>query len=375
MLAEGCHGNLSEEVIKKYNLNENCKSKQTYGLGIKELWSIPAAQCPPPGTVRHTFGWPMRPFSYGGSFLYSAGDNRVALGYIVGLDYRNPYQDPFKDFQLFKTHRSVERILRGGKLIGYGARTLTEGGINAMPRLEFPGGILVGESAGLMDMGRLKGAHLAIHAGKIAAETAYPYLVGRKHFKHGTGKTADNVIGYDTALRRSSIGKDLMRVRNIRGAFSVGGLLPFMAHSALDMFLLHGRLPYNITQRKEDSEQLLPAKHPLVSSCLYRYPPLDGVVSFDRSYCLSQSGVKLKQTNQPSHLNLPCAERSAAYDFPETRFCPAGVYSYHKKDGRTIAVVNNEDCLHCKACEIKDPTHCLKWTMPQGEAGPNYQGM
>lgn len=362
IFAEGCRGSLSEEVIKKYGLRA-AASPQTYGIGIKELWETDAASA---GEVLHTVGWPLRRDTYGGSFLYHLEEGKIAVGFVVGLDYRNPYLSPYEEFQRFKHHPSVAKFLTGGRRIGYGARALNEGGWQSIPTLAFAGGVLAGCAAGFLNVPKIKGAHTAMKSGMLAAENIAALLAAGEN-----GATAKD---YEPALRKSWVGEELRRARNIRPSFR-HGLWAGLSYAALDTYVLRGRAPWTF-RHHPDHEQLQKAADatPLV------YPKPDGKISFSRLENLAYSGVN-HDDNQPPHLQLrdasvPTVINWREYAGPESRYCPAGVYEFVGEEGAEPSlVINAQNCVHCKTCDIKDPTQNIRWTTPEGGGGPNYEAM
>ena len=362
VFAEGCRGSLSESIISRYHLRQG-RSPQTYAIGVKELWETAAAE---PGTVLHTVGWPLSGDTYGGSFVYHLEEGKIALGFVVGLDYSNPHLSPYQEFQRFKHHPIIEKLLRDGRRIGYGARALNEGGWQSLPKPSFAGGLLIGCAAGFLNVPKIKGAHTAMKSGLLAAEAIFAaWQQGRAH---------DELGDYETAIQDSWIGEELRRCRNIRPGFRKGFWLG-MAHAALDTYLLRGKAPWTF-RHHPDHEQLKPA-----DQCRpIDYPPPDGKISFSRLDNLAYSGVN-HEANQPAHLKLrdagvPVAVNLARYAGPEARYCPAGVYEFvEDKDKGMQLVINAQNCVHCKTCDIKDPTQNIHWTMPEGGGGPNYEAM
>jgi electron-transferring-flavoprotein dehydrogenase len=364
LFAEGSRGSLSQKLMEHYKLRRGV-SPQTYGLGIKELWEV-APEKHKAGTVMHTIGWPLDTSTYGGSFVYHMSNRQVAIGFVVGLDYSNPHLDPYLEFQRFKTHPAIRPLLEGGKRISYGARALNEGGYQSIPRLIFPGGALIGCGAGFMNVPKIKGAHTAMKSGMVAAEAVFEAL--------GEDDEYGMLESYPEMLRTSWVYKELYKVRNIRPGFHFGmwfGLL----NAALETYIFRGKLPWTIAH-KADHTQLKKA-----SQCKkIDYPKPDGIVTFDR-----MSSVFLSSTNheedQPVHLtlkdpNIPVALNLKDYDAPEQRYCPAGVYEIVRDDGSTPRLqINAQNCVHCKTCDIKDPTQNIVWVTPEGGGGPNYSGM
>jgi len=337
-------------------------SPQTYGIGLKEIWQIDPAKHKL-GRVEHSVGWPMDGGTYGGSFLYHAEDNQVFIGFVIGLDYANPYLDPFKEFQRFKQHKAIRPLLEGGKRISYGARAINEGGWQSIPKLAFPGGALIGCGAGFLNVPRIKGSHTAMKSGMLAAEGA-----------HAAIRDGSNLLGnYEKVLKASWVGQELHAVRNIRPSFHLG-LLPGLIYSAIDTYLFRGKAPWTF-KNHADHTQLKPAK----DFARIDYPAPDGVVSFDRL-----SSVYISNTNheedQPAHLTLkdasvPVATNLSIYVGPEARYCPAGVYEFVEEAGQQRLQINAQNCVHCKTCDIKDPTQNIVWVTPEGGGGPNYPNM
>jgi electron-transferring-flavoprotein dehydrogenase len=360
LFAEGCRGSLSQQLMQAFKLREGV-DPQTYGIGIKEIWQVEPAKHKA-GKVEHSIGWPLDNATYGGSFLYHLEDNQVAIGFVVGLDYQNPYLDPFKEFQRFKHHPHIAALLAGGKRIAYGARALNEGGYQSIPKLTFPGGAIIGCAAGFMNVPRIKGTHTAMYSGMLAAEAAFAQM-------QNTGTLAD----YEPNLKKSWVAKELYGVRNIRPAFRFG-LWVGLIYSALDTFLFRGKAPWT-WHHHPDHAALKQAK----DATPIAYPQPDGVLSFDRL-----SSVYLSNTNheedQPAHLTLkdasvPIAVNLALYDAPEQRYCPAGVYEIVGEEGAKRLQINAQNCVHCKTCDIKDPTQNIVWVTPEGGGGPNYGNM
>lgn len=363
--AEGCRGSLSEQVMERFDLRKSC-DPQTYGLGLKEIWELDPAQYKP-GTVIHTAGWPMDRATWGGSFIYHLAQGQAAVGYVVGLDYQNPHLSPFDEFQRFKTHPKIAALLAGGKRLSFGARALNEGGLQSVPDLAFPGGVMVGCAAGFLDVAKIKGSHNAMKTGIMAAESAFAALCA--------DEPPAILADYPRRYRDSQVYRDLYTARNFRPAHAKFGLWGGMLYSALDLKLLGGRLPWTLHHRGEDRQSLRPAEEmPKID-----YPKPDGVLSFDRLSSLYLSGTN-HADDQPVHLVLkddgvPVSHNLGRYDAPEQRYCPAGVYEIINSDTAPRLQINAQNCLHCKTCDIKDPTGNIKWVPPEGSGGPNYPNM
>ena len=372
VFAEGARGHLGKQLIAKFKLDEG-RDPQSYGLGIKELWEIDPARHQP-GFVMHTAGWPMDSSTYGGAFLYHAEDNKIALGFITGLDYANPYLSPFEEFQRWKTHPNIrwyfegqDQGLKPAKRIAYGARAITAGGLMSLPKTVFPGGALVGCDAGFLNVSRIKGSHAAIKTGMLAAEAAYEAITsGRQH---------DELSAYPEAFEKSWLHKELNKARNFKAWFKKG-LTVATLMNGVEQFALKGHIPWTLRRDKPDHLYLKPA-----SECKpIDYPKPDGKLTFDRL-----SSVFISNTNheeqQPAHLTLkdaavPVGINLAKFAGPEARYCPAGVYEFVKNDDNTDRLqINAQNCVHCKTCDIKDPTQNIVWVTPEGGGGPNYAGM
>jgi len=367
LFAEGARGNLSKQLIAKYGLADRCEP-QKFGLGLKELWQV-APDKHQPGLVQHSFGWPLDNATGGGSFLYHFDDNLVSVCFVVHLNYANPYLSPFEEFQRFKTHPRIRATFEGGKRLSYGARVITEGGYQSVPKLSFPGGALIGCAAGFVNVPRIKGSHNAILSGMLAAEHAAEAL--------SEGRANDELASYDAAWRDGDIGRDLWRVRNAKPLWSKLGTFLGIAAGGLDMwcntlgFSLMGTLGHG----KSDAETLKPA-----AECSpIAYPRPDGKLTFDRL-----SSVFLSSTNheedQPPHLHVSDMELQKAsehdvYAGPSARYCPAGVYEWVEEGGQPRFVINAQNCVHCKTCDIKDPNQNINWVPPEGGGGPNYPNM
>ena len=363
IFAEGCRGSLTKQLMSRFNLRDGI-DPQTYGIGIKELWEVEPEKHHP-GRVVHTVGWPMDSHTYGGSFLYHMEDNQVAVGFVVGLDYQNPHLSPFDEFQRFKTHPAIRPTFEGGQRIAYGARALAEGGYQSVPRLVFPGGALIGDTAGFLNVPKIKGTHTAMKSGLLCAEAVFAAL---------TAEPPPPVVeAYPEALKASWVWDELYRVRNVRPSFHAGLWLG-IAYSALDTYLFRGRAPWTF-KNHNDYDQLKPAD----ATPKIEYPRPDGIVSFDKLSSVYISGTNHEE-NQPVHLTLkdpsvPVAINLARYDGPEARYCPAGVYEFVKEDGGDRLQINAANCVHCKTCDIKDPTQNINWVVPEGGGGPNYPNM
>ena len=363
LFAEGCRGSLTKELEAKFGLRAGA-DPQTYAIGVKELWEVDAARHQP-GLVVHTLGWPLDQRTYGGSFIYHLENNQVAIGFVVGLDYQNPYLSPFEELQRFKTHPAIRGTFEGGRRICYGARALNEGGLQSIPQLVFPGGALIGCAAGFLNVPKIKGTHTAMKSGMLAAEAAFEALA--------QADAPPLLDRYPEAFRSSWAHQELYLARNIRPSFRFG-LFGGLAYSGLDAYVLRGRAPWTM-HHHPDHTRLKPARE-------FRpidYPKPDGRLSFDRL-----SSVYISNTNhdddQPCHLRLLDAEvpirlNLAEYDAPEQRYCPAGVYEIVQESGGPRLQINFQNCVHCKTCDIKDPAQNIKWVVPQGGDGPNYVGM
>jgi electron-transferring-flavoprotein dehydrogenase len=364
LFAEGCRGSLTKTLFERFNLREGV-DPQTFAIGIKELWEIDPAKHQP-GRVVHTIGWPLSSDTYGGSFLYHLENNQVAVGLVVGLDYTNPWLSPFEEFQRFKNHPAMRPLFEGGRRIAYGARALNEGGFQSIPKLIFPGGALIGCTAGFMNVPKIKGSHTAMKTGMLAAEATFEALAQDE---------PGELIAYPERLKKSWVWTELKRVRNVRPAFHLG-LWGGLLGSALDTYIFRGHAPWTL-HHTPDYSKLMKASEAMPID----YPKPDGVVSFDRL-----SSVFLSATNheesQPIHLQLKdpaiaIEVNLALYDAPEQRYCPAGVYEIVRDvDGLNPRLqINAQNCVHCKTCDIKDPTQNINWVVPEGGGGPNYPNM
>jgi electron-transferring-flavoprotein dehydrogenase len=364
VLAEGCRGSLTRLAMERFALNRDC-SPQTYGLGIKELWEIDPARHAT-GRVVHTVGWPLDRATYGGSWIYHLADNQISVGFVVGLDYQNPYLSPFEEFQRFKTHPVIRPIFEGGRRIAYGARALSEGGWQSIPRLTFPGGLLIGDGAGFLNVPKIKGSHTALKSGMVAAEALAAHLSG--------AAAATPCEAYERRLKSSWLWEELHGARNIRPGFH-WGLWAGMAHAALDTWVFRGKAPWTLRHRP-DHEQLKPA-----AACIpIHYPKPDGRITFDRLSSVFLTNTSHEE-DQPVHLTLLNPEVAIktnlrVYDAPETRYCPAAVYEIVRDAGASPRLqINGQNCIHCKTCDIKDPTQNIRWVVPEGGSGPNYPNL
>ena len=369
VFAEGSRGQLGKQLIKRFELDRDC-DPQAYALGVKELWEVPQANARP-GLVVHTAGWPMDSRTYGGGFLYHLEDNKVALGFVTGLDYSNPWLSPFEEMQRWKTHAAIRTHLEGGKRIGYGARAITAGGILSLPRMTFPGGVLIGCEAGTLNASRIKGSHAAIKTGMLAADAIVDALLA--------GRSRDELAAYRQAFERSWLHAELRAAKNFKQWFKrgnrVGALMSGIEHWLLPRLGVKSP-PWTVHRKAADHTGLQPAAQmPRIA-----YPKPDGVLTFDRLSSVFLSNTSHAE-NQPSHLRLRDPEAAVkvnleVYGGPEQRFCPAGVYEFVKNlDGAEQLVINAQNCVHCKTCDIKDPTQNIDWISPEGGGGPNYAGM
>ncbi|HDR9198905.1 TPA: electron transfer flavoprotein-ubiquinone oxidoreductase [Burkholderia vietnamiensis] len=365
LFAEGCRGHLGRQLISKFKLDANA-DPQAYGIGIKELWEIDPAKHKP-GLVIHTAGWPLKSDTYGGSFLYHMDKNQVMVGFVVGLGYTNPYLSPFEEFQRYKTHPSIRTFLEGGKRVSYGARAITAGGLLSLPKTVFPGGALIGDDAGFLNASRIKGSHAAIKTGMLAAEAAFHAVQ--------TGRRGDELSAYPNAFKRSWLHAELHRARNFKQWMAKGLYLGTLM-VGIEQKLLGGNVPWTLHHKHADHEMLKPA-----SQCTpIEYPKPDGKLTFDRLSSVFISNTNHEE-NQPAHLTLkdasvPVNVNLRTYAGPEGRFCPAAVYEFVKNDdGSDRLVINAQNCVHCKTCDIKDPTQNIVWVTPEGGGGPNYPNM
>jgi electron-transferring-flavoprotein dehydrogenase len=367
-IAEGARGSLAKVIINKFHLRDR-RCPQKFGIGLKELWEV-KAENHRRGQVTHTMGWPLGSKAGGGSFMYHLEDNLVSIGFVVHLNYENPYLDPYLEFQKFKHHPLIEPVLRGGRRIAYGARAITEGGLQSVPKLSFPGGVLIGCSAGFVNVPRIKGTHNAMKTGMLAAECAFEAIKA--------GRQGDELAKYQSAYEDSWVYDDLKKVRNVKPLWSKLGLIGGLALGGFDMWIneLFGFSPFGtLRHRKTDAESTKPARQykPI------NYPKPDGVISFDRLTNLAFSGTNHEE-DQPVHLQLkdpsiPIGHTLPVYDEPAQRYCPALVYEVVRENGQARFQINAQNCVHCKTCDIKDPPQNINWVVPQGGDGPNYPNM
>lgn len=377
VFAEGCRGHLAKELMRRFKLDE-ASDPQHYGIGIKELWSVDS-DLHNPGQVEHTIGWPLDKHTYGGSFLYhlNEGDQKlIAVGFVVGLDYNNPYLSPYREFQRYKLHPAVRHYFESpnSQRIGYGARALNEGGFQSIPKLSFPGGCLIGCSAGLLNVPKIKGTHNAIKSGMIAAESLYEAYQGNQLENYGYQPKQ-----YEERLKESEIWRELRQVRNVKPAFnSPLGLFGMLAYGAVSQLVFRGKEPWTLSHKQPDHSKLLPA-----DQCKpIDYPKPDGKVTFDLLSSVALTGTN-HEGDQPAHLTLlddsrPEQVNLAKFAAPESRYCPAGVYEYvpsEKDESKLRLQINAQNCIHCKTCDIKDPTQNIQWVAPENGGGPAYNGM
>ncbi|MFC0400758.1 electron transfer flavoprotein-ubiquinone oxidoreductase [Paraburkholderia rhizosphaerae] len=365
LFCEGARGHLGRQLQDRFKLRDGA-DPQVYGIGIKELWEIDPAKHKP-GLVIHTAGWPLDPQTYGGSFLYHIDNNQVMVGFVVGLGYTNPYLSPFEEFQRYKTHPSIRAFLDGGKRVSYGARAITAGGLLSLPKLVFPGGALVGDDAGFLNASRIKGSHAAIKSGMLAAQAAFDALQ--------TGRQGDELSAYPDAFKQSWLHGELHRARNFKQWMSKGLYLGTLM-VGIEQKVFGGNVPWTLHHQHWDHEMLKPA-----AECKpIHYPKPDGKLTFDRLSSVFISNTNHEE-NQPAHLTLkdasvPVNVNFRTYAGPESRYCPAAVYEFVKgDDGNEHLVINAQNCVHCKTCDIKDPTQNIVWVTPEGGGGPNYPNM
>jgi len=373
LFAEGARGSCSEEVIKNFDLRKDC-DMQSYGLGIKEVWEIPEENLKP-GTIQHTIGWPLDMKTYGGSFLYHMKPNFILIGMVVGLDYQNPYLSPYEEFQRFKHHPDVKKHLEGGECVAYGARVINEGGFQAIPKLTFPGGALIGCSAGFLNVPKIKGTHTAMKSGMVAADSVFEELTAED-----APEEIVEVSQYQTNMENSWVWEELKAVRNYAPSFK-WGTLAGVAYSGLSGFVLRGKEPWTFSKHGKDRDCDATKK---AAECKeIEYPKPDGVLSFDILTNLARSGTN-HEGDQPAHLrikpdlkDIPNEVSITEYAGPEQRFCPAKVYEYqpNAETNKMELVINAQNCVHCKCCSIKMPEEYIKWTVPEGGGGPAYEVM
>ncbi|WP_160979564.1 electron transfer flavoprotein-ubiquinone oxidoreductase [Paracandidimonas lactea] len=365
LFAEGSRGQLGRQLIANYKLDTDC-NPQSYGIGIKEMWEVDPSQSRP-GLVMHTAGWPLDSDTYGGSFLYHLNDNIVVVGLVVGLDYANPWLSPFEEFQRYKTHPAIRPTFEGGKRIAYGARSLTAGGLMALPKFVFPGGAMIGCEAGFLNASRIKGSHAAIKTGALAAEAAFEALAA--------GRSYDELAAYPEAFKASWLHEELNKARNFKQWFKKGRTIATLM-TGIEQKLLKGKMPWTLRHNKPDHACLQPA----AECARIEYPKPDGKLTFDRLSSVFISNTNHDE-NEPVHLTLkddtvPVNINLAKYAGPEARYCPAGVYEFVKTDdGADRLQINAQNCVHCKTCDIKDPTQNIVWVAPQGGEGPVYNGL
>jgi electron-transferring-flavoprotein dehydrogenase len=364
--AEGCRGSLGRMLFQRFDLDKG-NQRQTYGIGLKELWEVDPAKHRP-GLVLHTAGWPLDRKTYGGSFIYHLENNQVVVGFVVGLDYENPWLSPYDEFQRFKTHPAIRPTFEGGRRISYGARALNEGGLQSLPTLAFPGGVLIGCEAGTLNMPKIKGSHTAMKSGMLAAEAAFAALAA--------GRAKDVLAEYPAAFDKSWVREELHRARNVRPAFK-WGLWGGTLYAGIDQILLRGKAPWTLRHAHVDHESLKPA----AQSRRIDYPKPDGKLTFDKLSSVFISNTNHEE-NQPVHLRLkdakiPVEHNLALYEAPEQRYCPAGVYEIVRDEAgaNPRLQINAQNCVHCKTCDIKDPKQNIVWVVPEGGGGPNYPNM
>ncbi len=365
VFAEGCRGHLGKQLIKKYELDKDSDPQQ-YGIGLKEIWEVPEANHDE-GLILHSAGWPLDNNTYGGSFVYHASNNQIYMGYVVGLDYKNPYLSPYEEFQRFKTHPRIKKMIDGGKRISYGARALIEGGIQSLPKMFMPGALLIGCDAGTLNMPKIKGSHTAMKSGIIGAEAIDEYL------KDGLS----SLENYEKKFMDSWAYKELHAARNVKPFITKFGLLIGTILTGIDQILFRGKLPFTLNHSHADHETLMPASE----SKKIEYPKPDGKITFDRASSVFLTGTYHAE-NQPVHLvledkELPITYTLEKFDEPAQRYCPAGVYEIHKDDDGSNPkfVINSQNCIHCKTCDIKDPSQNINWVTPEGSGGPKYSNM
>ncbi len=364
MFAEGCRGSLSKQLMDRFHLREN-SDPQTYAIGMKELWEIPEANHQA-GLIEHTIGWPLERDTYGGSFLYHVGKNMISYGFVIGLDYKNPWLSPFEEMQRFKTHPDIRKHFAGGRRIAYGARALSEGGFQSLPKLTFPGGMLIGDAAGTVNVPKIKGTHTAMKTGMVAAEAVAEAL---------SDDGPAELTRYPELLQKSWLWEELHSVRNIRPGFAKFGFWGGLLHAGIDTYLFRGKAPWTLRHKHADNEVTLEAD----MAPKIEYPKPDGVLTFDRNSSVFISNTNHEE-NQPVHLTLkdasvPVEVNLKRFGGPEARFCPAGVYEFvGVEEGEPRLQINAQNCVHCKTCDIKDFGQNINWVTPEGGGGPNYPG-
>ncbi len=364
IFAEGCRGSLSKQIINKYKL-DNQSEDQVYGLGLKELWEVQESNFEE-GEIFHTVGWPLPADVYGGSFLYQLENNIISIGLVVGLDYKNTWLSPYDLFQQFKSHPYIQKIIKGGKRISYGARTLSEGGFQSLPKLTFPGGMLIGDSAGFLNVPKLKGTHMAMQSGVVAADALI------QHFKGNVNLANKEVIGYGKQIKENWMWDELYRARNIKPAFSLG-LKTGLLYSAFDSYVLRGMGVWTLKHKHVYLQRKGKTKKSIS-------PEYDGIITFERLSSVYLSNIHHIE-DQPCHLQLKDATKAISINYkqyasPEERYCPAGVYKIVKQPNAEVRLqIDAQNCLHCKACDIKDPSQNINWVVPEGGSGPNYAMM
>ena len=363
VFAEGCRGHLGKELIKKFNLDKD-KSPQQYGIGFKEIWEVAQNQHKE-GLVMHTAGWPLDTKTYGGSFVYHAENKQVFIGYVIGLDYQNPHLSPFDEFQRFKTHKAIRKILEGGKRIAYGARALIEGGIQSLPKMYMPGALLIGCDAGTLNMPKIKGSHTAMKSGILAAETILDHINNK-----------EDLSVFENKFKNSWIYKELHAARNVKPSFRWGLILGVL-FTGIDQILFRGKMPFTLKHKHADHETLKTADQ----MKKIEYPKPDGKISFDKTSSVYLTGTNHRE-NQPVHLKLrettlPISYTLKKFDEPAQRYCPVGVYEIQTDVDNLNPkfVINSQNCIHCKTCDIKEPSQNINWVVPEGGGGPKYGNM
>ena len=365
VFAEGCRGHLGKQLINKFNLSENSDPQQ-YGIGLKEIWEVPEENHDE-GMVLHSVGWPLENDTYGGSFVYHAENKQIYLGYVIGLDYSNPYLSPFEEFQRFKTHPAIKKMLSGGKRISYGARALIEGGLQSLPKMYMPGALLIGCDAGTLNMPKIKGSHTAMKSGILAAEAINEFISER----------VSDLSVYEEKFNSSWLYKELHAARNVKPFFTRFGTMLGVMLAGIDQWLFWGKMPFTLSHKHADHETLIKAK----DAKKIEYPKPDGVLTFDRSSSVYLTGTYHTE-NQPVHLQLKDSELPISYtlneyDEPSQRYCPVGVYEVHQDNESETPrfVINSQNCIHCKTCDIKEPSQNINWVTPEGGGGPKYANM